>query len=352
METPFAKASPWRSLVIYGSAWLTACSLWVGFTRRRSLRIFFCILATNAFFLALLGIAQRGLHADKIFWFWEPPAAYFVSSFIYKNHAGAYFDLLFSLCLGLAATYHERSRRRLDKSSPSGLFAFFGITRALIVIFSYSRAATILLLVFLGFTLVAFLGRKYFISSTQPVGNAGVAALLCGFCLACPLCRGLYFLPTGEAINRMDQLVRSYEAASPSTRHLATLATMETYFTLRQPTAGGQAASAMHFQSISATIRRSTSRELSIITGNMRTTTMRNCNGGTPGWLAPFLYSSAELVMCRRAHAAPFRSNLLACQCTAVSSPSFIAWVISTSSTRPFSSLGAPSGRQLCAGWN
>ena len=57
METPFGMASPWRSLLVYGSAWMTACAVWVGFTRRKTLQILFTILAINAFALAALGIA-------------------------------------------------------------------------------------------------------------------------------------------------------------------------------------------------------------------------------------------------------------------------------------------------------
>lgn len=227
MDTPFAKSSPWRSLLIYGSAWLTACAIWVGFTRRRSLLAFLTALAVNAFLLALLGLAERGLHADKIFWSWQPPASYFVSSFTYKNHAGAYFNLLLSLCAALAVAYHASSRRRLKKSSPSGLFAFMAIILALIVIFSYSRAATILLLVYLAFALVV-VGAGRLLSAdrsrNQLAGLALIFVLLGGSALS-----ALYFLPTGEAFEGMDKLVKSYQSPTPSFRRQATLATLDMF---------------------------------------------------------------------------------------------------------------------------
>ena len=225
MDTPFAKASPWRSLLIYGSAWLTVCALWVGATRRRTLVIFFSALATNAFVLALLGLAERGLHADKIFWSWQPPAPYFVASFIYKNHAGAYFDLLLSLCVALAAIHYERSKRQLKKSSPSGLFVFFAIVLALVVIFSYSRAATLLLLGYSAFVVAVLTGRQFLSpdrSRNQLAGLAVVFVLLGGSALS-----ALYFLPTAEAFQRMDELVKSYQSATPTDRRLATVATLD-----------------------------------------------------------------------------------------------------------------------------
>ena len=153
MDVPFAQAGPWRALIIYGSVWLSVCAVWVGFTRRKSLRTLLTVLAVNAVALAILGFVQRGLALDKIFGFWEPPASYFVSSFTYKNHAGAYFNLMLTLCAGLAYWHYVRGQRRLDKSTPGGLFMFFAAVITLIVLFSFSRTATFLML---GFQIIGF----------------------------------------------------------------------------------------------------------------------------------------------------------------------------------------------------
>jgi len=45
--TPFKMMSPWRSLMIYGASFLLVCSIWVGFTRRRSVTALLTVLAVN-----------------------------------------------------------------------------------------------------------------------------------------------------------------------------------------------------------------------------------------------------------------------------------------------------------------
>lgn len=162
VEVPFERWGPWRMLVIYSSVWLVGCASWIGFTRRRSLQTLFTVLAANAFLLALLGLAQRALESDKMFFLFKAPVYYFVSSFIYKNHAGAFFNLTLTLCVGLAWWHYARAERRLDKSSPSGVFAFFSTAVAMIVFLSYSRMATLLMAAALLVLITLFLWRHYF----------------------------------------------------------------------------------------------------------------------------------------------------------------------------------------------
>ncbi len=150
METPFAHFNAWRSLIIYASAWLVACSLWVGLTRRLSVQYVLMALATNGCVLAIVAAAQRFVGNGKILWFVTPPTGSVgFASFIYKNHAGAYLGLMLSVALGLAYWYYDRGVRRLQKSNPAGLFALMGLFIALMVIFSFSRAAAVLVLVFM-----------------------------------------------------------------------------------------------------------------------------------------------------------------------------------------------------------
>jgi len=224
MITPVALASPWRSLMIYGSAWMTPCALWVGFTRRRTLRIFFFVLACNAFALALLGISERALHADLIFWSWRPPAGYFVASFIYKNHAGAYFDLLLSLSVALAVWHYTDPRSRLKKSNPSGLFVLFSLALALIVFYSYSRTATILMLFLFVLVLLLLIGTLIRQGRSQ---RPGVIALLCCTTFGALGALGLTLLPTKEVLAHMDELVKVYQSPAPGARQLATRATLD-----------------------------------------------------------------------------------------------------------------------------
>lgn len=225
VDVPFERWGPWRMLLIYASVLLSVCAVWIGLTRRRSLQLLFTALAANAFFLAILGIAQRATGADKMFWFWKPPATYFVSSFIYKNHAGAYFNLLLALCCGLALWHYERGLRRLDKSSPSGLFAFFGTAVVLLVVFSYSRTATLLMFAFL---LVAG-GIFFWRQKRQPdAGNRGpLITIIVLLALGSFIYLGLKSLRTERFMASIAQLQNQIEAAGLGTREIAAQATWE-----------------------------------------------------------------------------------------------------------------------------
>ena len=222
-ETPFAKANAWRALILYGSAWLTVLAVWIGCTRRKSLQILITVLAGNAVALALLGFVQRGLNAEKIFGWWTPPAPYFVASFIYKNHAGAYFNLMLSLCAGLAYWHYTRGQRRLDKSTPGGLFFFFAAILSLIVLFSYSRMATLLMV---GFQIVAFaffLGRELLWAPVDHRRPVAAGVLITG--VAAFIALGIYTVRNESIYARMQVLVSESVPDSISGRQQAASAT-------------------------------------------------------------------------------------------------------------------------------
>jgi hypothetical protein len=147
---------PWRMLQIYTSAWLTLCSIWVAFTRRRTVQILLTTLAVNGLLLALFGIAQRVIGNGKMFWVFESPNPAFFASFIYKNHGAAYLNLTLAVGCGLAAWYYLRGLRRMEKSNPSGVFVFFATCIAVSVLTSYARGATLVMLVFLLCSIGAF----------------------------------------------------------------------------------------------------------------------------------------------------------------------------------------------------
>jgi len=156
MITPFSQSSPWRSLLIDASVWLTVSALWTGFTRRRTFQLLFTVLAANAFLLSGVGLFQRLAGNGKILGFIDAPASYFVATFIYKNHAAAYLNLLLALTAGLTYWSFVRGQRRLERSNPAGIFAFFATAISVAVLFSYSRGGTILLVVFLVSALAVF----------------------------------------------------------------------------------------------------------------------------------------------------------------------------------------------------
>jgi hypothetical protein len=149
VAAPFVEMNAWRILIMLGSAWLLVCTIWIGFTRRRTLQILFTVLAANGAVLSLLGMLQRFDGNGKIMWFWSTKIPMFFSTFIYKNHAGAYLNLTLAVSSALTTWYYVRGIRRLEKSNPAGLFAFFTVFIAFAVVMSYSRGATSLLLAFL-----------------------------------------------------------------------------------------------------------------------------------------------------------------------------------------------------------
>ena len=149
IDAPIAKSNAWRALIIYASLWLTVCSVWTGLLRRKSYRVLLLVLAANASALALLGVLQLAGGSHLIFWSYEPSNDRFVSSFIYPNHGGAYFNLMVAIAAGFSWWHHGRAER--DSSSPflMGFLAAAGVGAASIVILSYSRMSTALLMAFL-----------------------------------------------------------------------------------------------------------------------------------------------------------------------------------------------------------
>lgn len=208
-RTPFADSSPWRALVIYGSVWLSACATWAGLTRRHALRTLLVVLAINAFLLAVLGLLQRAGHADKIFWSWTPPAEYFVSSFIYRNHAGAYFNLMLAVASALAFAYFSR------RSGAGAMFVFFSAVIAEIVLCSFSRGAISLMAVFLAAT-AGFIGRQ--ILAAPASRRPRRSTLLAGAALVLTMIGGLFLFQPERLVGRMKDLRAEVDAGSGNTR--------------------------------------------------------------------------------------------------------------------------------------
>jgi O-antigen ligase len=132
---------------------------------------------------------------------------------------------MLGICAGLTVCYHERSRRLGQKSSPSLLFAFFAATLALAVVFSYSRAATILMLCYL---LVVFaqvgLAADRLGHGSQSAWKTPslICAVIAGFGLI-----ELSILPTGQAIERMEALIKGYHSEAADLRREEARATLD-----------------------------------------------------------------------------------------------------------------------------
>jgi hypothetical protein len=220
---PFEKWNQWRIFIIYASGWMTVCAIWVAFTRRRTVQLFLLTLAANGLLVAILGVAQRITKAPKIYWFFESPNPSFFSSFIYKNHGAAYLDIVLTITCGLASWYYLRGLRRLEKSNPSGVLAFFATFIAIAVLVSYARGATLVMLVFLLGCIGAFITHQFILpkESRRPV-IAIALILVFGFFLK----SGLEALRSGEAWDRLRQGVMRQDV-SLGMRERATAASLE-----------------------------------------------------------------------------------------------------------------------------
>jgi hypothetical protein len=196
VKVPFALWGPRRMLLIYSTVWLMVCAIWVGFTRRRTLQLLFLAFSVNGVLLAALGLAQRILSTQKIFWFWEPPVnSVIFSSFIYKNHAATFLDLTLFVTCGLAAWYHFRGLRRMEKSNPSGVIAFFATAIGVAILVSYARGATVAMLAFLCLGVAAFVVYQVQAGSGHRKPIVAIALVLIFG----------YFLKTGfEALNSRE----------------------------------------------------------------------------------------------------------------------------------------------------
>ena len=223
VRAPFKIAGPWRQLLIYGAAWLTVCTLWVGFTRRRTVQLLLITLAANGLALAVFGIAQRMLGNERIFWFVTSPNPSFFASFIYKNHAGAYLLLALAITCGLAGWYYLRGLRRMEKSNPSGVFAFAATCIAVSILTSYARGVTVVMLLFLVACVATFLVHQFGSKSEnrKPV-VAVVLLLVFGYFLK----TGLEAVQSHEAWNRLH-VGLTRQDTSLASRELASQATLE-----------------------------------------------------------------------------------------------------------------------------
>jgi hypothetical protein len=197
---PFEKWNQWRTLVVYSSAWLTVCAIWVGLTRRRSIHALLITLAVNGLGVAAFGIAQRLAGNGLMFWFFRSPNDSFFASFIYKNHAGAYLNLILAVTCGLAGWYHSRARRRMERSNPSVVLVFFAMVISVSMVTSYARGATIVMAGFLSICIVAFAIHQFTAPKERRTPIIGITLILTfGFFLM----TGLEAFKTREAWTRL-----------------------------------------------------------------------------------------------------------------------------------------------------
>lgn len=218
VDAPFSRSNPWSSLLVYASLWLLLCSIWSGLSRRRSYRTLFTVLVVNAALLALLGLLQQLTHAKQIFWAYTPSNGDFTASFIYRNHAGAYFNLMVALAASLACHHQRRARQQNARSSPAVMFAFLAIVIATIVLFSFSRGSICVLAIFALASLVTWIWRLFTTRSKAQHRRAG--PLLATLCAGSFLVVCLLSFQTGRIGQRFSQIFR--DASSQTSVRLQT----------------------------------------------------------------------------------------------------------------------------------
>lgn len=184
---PIEMMNGWRTLLIQITPWLLVCALWVGITRRKSIHILLTLIAVSGTTLALAVLLQRLTGTKKILWLWDAPAHYFAGSFIYKNHAGAFFVLIIATCLGLAWWHMVRAERELRKSHPGIIYAFMSLLVFTALAYTYARAASILAALLLLTTGIGYITRLLRLRTYSPPISVSliIALLSLGFLTFC-----------------------------------------------------------------------------------------------------------------------------------------------------------------------
>jgi len=148
VKVPSFRFNIWWQFVIYSAVWMLVCSIWVGLTRRRSLRVLLGVIVANGLALGILLAFQRVTDNHYIPW---PLTALtrnrLMASFISANHAGAYFTLTVFCAIALATWFFDDGKRSLAKSTPSGVFGFAALVLGGAVFFTLSRGASLTLVV-------------------------------------------------------------------------------------------------------------------------------------------------------------------------------------------------------------
>lgn len=215
VDSPFERFNVWRQLIIYASAWLTVCAVWVGITRRRSATILLGVIAVNGTVLAVAGFIIRLLRPwEYVLWFdGALSGATSFASFIYKNHAGAYLALVLTSLVGLAAGRHARDTQRLQKSSPAVLYLLAGAVVFFAILVTYSRGATLLAVAYFVAAFIAFLIHRY-VSRVGPASSPVLAIAVVSIALLGAAFAGSQ-LNQGELRQRFERLLDA-NAKDPS----------------------------------------------------------------------------------------------------------------------------------------
>jgi hypothetical protein len=205
IDAPFAQSNAWRQVIVYAAAWLSVCSVWVGLTRRRSLRILLGIIVGNGLLLVGLLAVQRFTGNHRIAWPLTAWTRYdLTASFIYENHTGAYLGLAAFCAIALAVWFFDSGRRSFAKSTPAGVFTLGAIFLVGSVFFTLSRGAALALTVSIVVLALWFLLRWRLqpkIPGASPVIRRAVVAMFIVF-----VAMAFRYLDFSEIYRRWDSI--------------------------------------------------------------------------------------------------------------------------------------------------
>lgn len=160
MAAPFAQMNGWRVLIIFAVPLLWLCAFWIGLTRRRSVLLLAWAFALNGFCVTILLILQRLTGAEGIYWTIEGPNNYYGGPFTYRNHAGAYLNLVLGVQLALYFYYSARAQRVMQRSSPHLLLLFMAFMQAVGLMFCASRGALLTAALIIVCAVLLFIGQS------------------------------------------------------------------------------------------------------------------------------------------------------------------------------------------------
>lgn len=223
VTAPFYWVNPWRSLLIYASAWMLICAIWVGTTRRRTLLNILLCLAVNAAIMALYIGYQKLNEQDTIYGMISIPNPEFLGSFFYRNHGAAWLNLMVSIALALAGWYHVRDLSRFEKSSPSLFLVFIALTITIMVFISNSRGGILTLSFLLVLFITSFVIRQ--LTLPQYPQRKYILSLVVFLFLTLSIL-GIRRLEDGSTIRRMESLLKGADISITS-RTQARLATID-----------------------------------------------------------------------------------------------------------------------------
>jgi len=205
-DTPFAVYSLWHPFMVYLSAWLLVCALWIGITRRRSLQILCWVLVANGLALAIAGIIHR--HSGReyegmVLWHHLVRGSTAFGAFVYRNHAGAYLCLATAVAVALGAWTHFEGRRRMAHSTPAPVWLFLAGVIAVGIAFTYARSSLAIVLLFFVLAMLGWLILRL------RLGGAGATPKLVTFALMVLVAVNAVF-----ALNHFDfsKLEKRFEA--------------------------------------------------------------------------------------------------------------------------------------------